>query len=290
MIELQNAEKLYGRTRAQQKKGGRGFQEVTLSIPDGQVVGLFGENGAGKSTLLRAMAGITDLTHGQILFDGRPIQEQYDQLDAVQRQRMALRTIALETPGQPLPLAQLPPVEPLEYQMTQENVWYDQGVLDLGWWSGELALEFKAPAGTRLLLEFKGAKSIQEGISVTPVCDGVELPGMSFSGERADCVLDLGYSSAQRSQLRLVLSAGQQFEQQQDLEVEQILLYALPEQELKADQAQRGKTVLEEPQLQSNRISGQITMPAPGTPAVPTEARVAVSTMVIMLPMVRSTP
>lgn len=80
MIELQNAEKLYGRTRAQQLKQGRGFRDVTLSIPEGQVVGLFGENGAGKSTLLRAMAGITDLTGGQILFDGQPIQNQYDQL------------------------------------------------------------------------------------------------------------------------------------------------------------------------------------------------------------------
>ena len=36
MIELQNAEKLYGRTRAQQLKQGRGFRDVTLSIPEGQ--------------------------------------------------------------------------------------------------------------------------------------------------------------------------------------------------------------------------------------------------------------
>lgn len=31
---------------------------VDLQIPDGQIVGLFGENGAGKSTLLRLMAGL----------------------------------------------------------------------------------------------------------------------------------------------------------------------------------------------------------------------------------------
>ena len=33
-----------------------------------------------------------------------------------------------------------------------------------------------------------------------------------------------------------------------------------------------------------------MTIPAPGTPAVPMEARVAVSTMVTMLPSVRYTP
>ena len=30
---------------------------VDLQIPDGQIVGLFGENGAGKSTLLRLTSG-----------------------------------------------------------------------------------------------------------------------------------------------------------------------------------------------------------------------------------------
>lgn len=80
MIELQQAEKLYGRTQAQRQKQGKGFFAITLSIPDGQVVGLLGENGAGKSTLLRALAGITDLTGGKILFDGAPVGQQYAQL------------------------------------------------------------------------------------------------------------------------------------------------------------------------------------------------------------------
>ena len=80
MITLQNAEKLYGRTRAQREKNGKGFRDASFEIPDGQVVGLLGENGAGKSTMLRAMAGLTDLTGGKILFDGMPVSKQYGQL------------------------------------------------------------------------------------------------------------------------------------------------------------------------------------------------------------------
>ena len=78
MIKCEQAEKLYGRTKAQQKKQGKGFQNISLTIPDGQVVGLLGENGAGKSTLLRAMAGITDLTGGKISFDEGPVSAQYE--------------------------------------------------------------------------------------------------------------------------------------------------------------------------------------------------------------------
>ena len=48
---------------------------VDLQIPDGQIVGLFGENGAGKSTLLRLMAGLLVQKDSgcQILLDGKPL-------------------------------------------------------------------------------------------------------------------------------------------------------------------------------------------------------------------------
>ena len=78
MIECKRAKKLFGRTRAQQEKWSKGFRDITLTIPDGQVVGIFGENGAGKSTFMMALAGITDLTAGSILYDGKPVSEHYD--------------------------------------------------------------------------------------------------------------------------------------------------------------------------------------------------------------------
>jgi len=46
---------------------------VSLTIPDGEVVGLVGESGSGKSTLARAAVGLAPITSGRILLDGAPI-------------------------------------------------------------------------------------------------------------------------------------------------------------------------------------------------------------------------
>ena len=48
------------------------LEHVSLEIPQGQVIGLFGENGAGKSTLMKSILGY--LTHdGAVRLDGEPI-------------------------------------------------------------------------------------------------------------------------------------------------------------------------------------------------------------------------
>jgi peptide/nickel transport system ATP-binding protein len=46
---------------------------VSLTVPDGQVVGLVGESGSGKSTLARAAVGLAPLHGGRILLDGVPL-------------------------------------------------------------------------------------------------------------------------------------------------------------------------------------------------------------------------
>lgn len=43
-----------------------------LDVRSGEVLGLLGPTGAGKSTLLRLLAGLENLTGGEILFDGSP--------------------------------------------------------------------------------------------------------------------------------------------------------------------------------------------------------------------------
>jgi ABC-type glutathione transport system ATPase component len=48
--------------------------QVDLVVPPGQVVGLVGESGSGKSTLARAVVGLTPLTAGRVLLDGRPLR------------------------------------------------------------------------------------------------------------------------------------------------------------------------------------------------------------------------
>ena len=46
---------------------------VSISIGEGEAVGLLGANGAGKSTTLRAISGLVRLTSGSITFLGRDI-------------------------------------------------------------------------------------------------------------------------------------------------------------------------------------------------------------------------
>jgi phosphonate transport system ATP-binding protein len=44
--------------------------DVSLSIPAGQFLGIIGRSGAGKSTLLRMLNRLTDPTSGRVLWDG----------------------------------------------------------------------------------------------------------------------------------------------------------------------------------------------------------------------------
>ena len=48
MIELKHVSKSYG--------GKQALDDVSLTLPQGEIVGLFGENGAGKTTLIREIA------------------------------------------------------------------------------------------------------------------------------------------------------------------------------------------------------------------------------------------
>ncbi len=64
MIELKNVSKNYGTKVA--------LRNVNLSLPQGEIVGLFGENGAGKTTMMKCILGF--LPHkGSITLDGQPI-------------------------------------------------------------------------------------------------------------------------------------------------------------------------------------------------------------------------
>jgi ABC-type sugar transport system ATPase subunit len=56
--------------------------DISLQIKQGEFVAIVGPSGAGKSTLLRAIAGLEQLTLGEIYFDDRRV----DQLAAAKRQ------------------------------------------------------------------------------------------------------------------------------------------------------------------------------------------------------------
>ena len=65
MLEFRNLTKEF--------TGKRAVQDITLSIPQGQMVGVIGRSGAGKSTFLRMINRLSDATSGQMLYDGREI-------------------------------------------------------------------------------------------------------------------------------------------------------------------------------------------------------------------------
>jgi len=46
---------------------------VSLSVPEGSIVGLIGPNGAGKTTLFNSISGLQRIDSGQIMFDGRDV-------------------------------------------------------------------------------------------------------------------------------------------------------------------------------------------------------------------------
>src|SRR5205823_1763925 len=50
-----------------------GVADVSLSVPEGQVVALLGSNGAGKTTTLNAIAGLVRSSGGSIKFRGEEI-------------------------------------------------------------------------------------------------------------------------------------------------------------------------------------------------------------------------
>ena len=64
MIEIKNLTKTY--------VGKRALTDVSLSLPGGEIVGLFGENGAGKTTLMKCILGFLPYA-GTITLDGAPI-------------------------------------------------------------------------------------------------------------------------------------------------------------------------------------------------------------------------
>jgi ABC-2 type transport system ATP-binding protein len=67
MLELRRVSKLYSGIAA--------VEEVSFSAGLGEVTGYLGPNGSGKSTTMKMITGLIEMTSGQILFDGRPIQE-----------------------------------------------------------------------------------------------------------------------------------------------------------------------------------------------------------------------
>lgn len=72
LLEVSGITKKYGPQKA--------LDNVSLSVPRGQVVGLLGPNGAGKSTLMRSILGYLPTDSGTVHFDGQDVRTGDDAL------------------------------------------------------------------------------------------------------------------------------------------------------------------------------------------------------------------
>lgn len=67
MIEIKDCSKLFGSFIA--------VDNISLSIPTGQIIGLLGPNGAGKTTTMRMITGFLNATSGNVFIDGEDITQ-----------------------------------------------------------------------------------------------------------------------------------------------------------------------------------------------------------------------
>ena len=69
MIEIKNISKSY-------IKGDKIIDNLNLEVKNGEILGFIGPNGAGKTTVIKMMTGILEIDAGDILIDGKSIQNE----------------------------------------------------------------------------------------------------------------------------------------------------------------------------------------------------------------------
>jgi len=67
MLAVEKLQVAYGKVQA--------LWDVTLEVPDGEIVALVGANGAGKTTLLKTVSGLLRKRSGSMTYDGEHIEE-----------------------------------------------------------------------------------------------------------------------------------------------------------------------------------------------------------------------
>lgn len=69
MIELKNVTKVFG-------KDFKAVDDISLTIPTGEIIGFIGQNGAGKTTTIKMITGVLEADEGEIFVDGIDIKKE----------------------------------------------------------------------------------------------------------------------------------------------------------------------------------------------------------------------
>jgi len=80
LLELEGVVKEFKRDGAEQNT--RVLNAISLSVHDGQTIGLVGESGSGKTTLARCILGLTAADDGRITFGARDLPRRIERRDA----------------------------------------------------------------------------------------------------------------------------------------------------------------------------------------------------------------
>lgn len=70
VLEIQNVSKKF--------KNGRGIENISFSVEQGEIFGLLGPNGAGKTTLMKCIVSLCQPDNGEIFINGHNVREQFE--------------------------------------------------------------------------------------------------------------------------------------------------------------------------------------------------------------------
>ncbi|MFK8138116.1 MAG: ABC transporter ATP-binding protein [Bdellovibrionales bacterium] len=78
LLEAKNLKKYFNIGKNQNVHA---VDDISLSIEEGEIIGLVGESGSGKSTFGRTLCGLWDKTDGEVFFDGEKLPNNYSAKD-----------------------------------------------------------------------------------------------------------------------------------------------------------------------------------------------------------------
>tara|TARA_B100000780_G_C21072481_1_gene431616 strand:+ start:188 stop:1096 length:909 start_codon:yes stop_codon:yes gene_type:complete len=127
VLEVRSLSKSYGDYKA--------LDEISFSVPEGQIFGLLGPNGAGKTSLIRIINQITLPDSGSILFEGNPLGSKHiSHIGYLPEERGLYKK--MKVGEQALYLAQLKGLSNREAKLALK-IWFEKFEIE-DWWDSKV--------------------------------------------------------------------------------------------------------------------------------------------------------